>query len=145
MDLPTAGGRKRQRDGTRHKRGFRCNQREQLLLLHAAAAMMESAGGVTGHGLMETLMEETVSRGDRHAADGRRHSDGCFWKTEASGSKATRRHQGRPTTPSSVARPSSCWEKSHDCAPGASSLDTPDRTVGPRPPLRPTKSGFSRV
>lgn len=44
MDLPTAGGKKRQRDGTR---GFRSNQLEQLLEFHAATAMMESAAGVT--------------------------------------------------------------------------------------------------
>lgn len=52
MDLPAAGGRKRQRDGTRH---FRHNQRERLLLFHAAvAAMMDPAGGGAGHSPTET-------------------------------------------------------------------------------------------
>lgn len=50
MDLPTAGGKKRQRDGTR---GFRSNQLEQLLEFHAATAMMESAAGVTGDSLKD--------------------------------------------------------------------------------------------
>lgn len=50
MDLPTAGGKKRQRGGTR---GFRSNQLEQLLEFHAATAMMESAAGVTGDSLKD--------------------------------------------------------------------------------------------
>lgn len=53
MDLPTAGGKKKAAGWNQRKSGFRGNQLEQLLEFHAATAMMESAGGVTGDSLKD--------------------------------------------------------------------------------------------
>lgn len=79
--------------------------------------------------------------GDNESAS--RSGDGNL--TDASGKqrhRGARKHDAikKSQRRRHLERPSSCWEKSLE-----SSLDTPEKTVGPRPPLLPTKSGSRRI